>query len=153
MQRSLHCPKLGVGGKSCGLQHTNLLICHQYIIIKSLCVLLHLMHQSLHNTLHARGLWWRVLVIVRRTCHGKVHRNKEKKRRRRTKSLALSGCSHCKALTLNLLTRTLTSTYLASQDGEGNQKVSNLEVGVSVLARESLWSYSGDLCGAIGGWK
>jgi hypothetical protein len=32
----LHCPKLGVGGKLCGLQHTNLLICHLYIIIKSL---------------------------------------------------------------------------------------------------------------------
>jgi hypothetical protein len=42
----LHCPKLGVGGKLCGLQHTNLLICHMYIIIKSLCVLLHLMYQS-----------------------------------------------------------------------------------------------------------
>jgi hypothetical protein len=74
----LHCPKIGVGGKLCGLQHTNLLICHLYIIIKSLCVLLHLTHQSLNNTLRARGLWWHVLVIVRRTCHGKMHRNKEK---------------------------------------------------------------------------
>jgi hypothetical protein len=53
----LHCPKLGVGGKLCGLQHTNLLICHLYIIIKSLCGLLHLTHQSLHNTLRATGLW------------------------------------------------------------------------------------------------
>jgi hypothetical protein len=62
-----------------GLQHTNLLICHLDIIIKSLHVLLHLMHQSLHNTLCARGLWWCVLVIIHQTCHGKVHGNKEKK--------------------------------------------------------------------------
>jgi hypothetical protein len=39
---------------------------------------------------------------------------------------------------LNLLTRALTSSYLAPQDGEGNQQVSNLEEGVSVLPRESL---------------
>jgi hypothetical protein len=26
--RCLHCPKLGIGGKLCGLQHTNLLIGH-----------------------------------------------------------------------------------------------------------------------------
>jgi hypothetical protein len=57
----LHCPKLGVGGKLCGLQHTNLLICLLYNIIKSLCVLLHLTHQSLHNTLCARRLWWQVV--------------------------------------------------------------------------------------------
>jgi hypothetical protein len=57
----LNCPKLGVGGKLCGLQHTNLLICHLYNIIKSLCVLRHLTHQSLHNTLRARGLWWQVV--------------------------------------------------------------------------------------------
>jgi hypothetical protein len=42
-------------------------------------VLLHLTHQSLHNTLCARGLWWHVLVIIRQTYHGKVHTNKEKK--------------------------------------------------------------------------
>jgi hypothetical protein len=75
----LHCPKLGVGGKLCGLQHNNLLICHLDIIIMSLHVLLHLTHQSLHNTLHARGLWWRVLDIICQTYQGKVHRNKEKK--------------------------------------------------------------------------
>jgi hypothetical protein len=63
----------------CGLQHTNLLICHLDIIIKSLHVLLHLTHQSLRNTIHAMGLWWCVLVIIRQTCHGKVHINKEKK--------------------------------------------------------------------------
>jgi hypothetical protein len=44
----------------------------------------------------------------------------------------------CKALTLNLFTRALTSPCLAPHDGEGNQQVSNLEEGVSVLARESL---------------
>jgi hypothetical protein len=36
--------------------------------------------------------------------------------------------------TLNLITRALTSSYLAPQDEEGNQQVSNLEEGVSVLA-------------------
>jgi hypothetical protein len=46
----LHWPKLGVGGKLCGLQHTNLLICHLYISIKALCVFLHIMYQSLNNT-------------------------------------------------------------------------------------------------------
>jgi hypothetical protein len=39
---------------------------------------------------------------------------------------------------LNLLTRALTNSYLAPQDGEGNQQVSNLEDDVSVLAQESL---------------
>jgi hypothetical protein len=60
----LHCPKIGVGGKLCGLQHTNLLICHLYISINSLRVFLHLMYQSLNNTLRTRGLWWRVLIII-----------------------------------------------------------------------------------------
>jgi hypothetical protein len=55
--RCLHCPKLGVGGKLCGLQHTNPLICDLYISINSLRVLLHLTYQSLYNTLRARGLW------------------------------------------------------------------------------------------------
>jgi hypothetical protein len=76
----LHCPMLGVDGKLCGLQHINLVICLQYIIIISLHVLLHLMHQSLHNTLRVRVLCWCVLVIVCWTCHGKVQRNKEKKK-------------------------------------------------------------------------
>jgi hypothetical protein len=53
--RCLHCPKLGVGGKLYGLQHTNPLICDLYISINSLCVLLHLTYQSLNNTLRARG--------------------------------------------------------------------------------------------------
>jgi hypothetical protein len=54
------------------------------------------------------------------------------------KDLAPLGCSCCKTLTLNLLTRALTNSYLAPQDGEGNLQVSNLEDDVSVLARESL---------------
>jgi hypothetical protein len=66
-------------GKLCGLQHTNLLICHLYISIKSLRVLLHLMYQSLNNTLLARGLWWRVLIIVCQTYHGEVHKTKKKR--------------------------------------------------------------------------
>jgi hypothetical protein len=74
----LHCPKLGVGGKLCGLQHTNPLICDLYISINSLHVLLHLMYQSLNNTLRARGLWWRVLIIIHQTCHGEVHKTKKK---------------------------------------------------------------------------
>jgi hypothetical protein len=44
----LHCPKLGVSGKLCGLQHTNPLICDPYISINSLRVLLHLTYQSLN---------------------------------------------------------------------------------------------------------
>jgi hypothetical protein len=44
----LHCPKLGVGGKLCGLQHTNPLICDMYISINSFRVLLHLTYQSLN---------------------------------------------------------------------------------------------------------
>jgi hypothetical protein len=134
----LHCPKLGVGGKLCGLQHTNPLICDLYISINSLCVLLHLMYQSLNNTLRARGLWWRVLIIIHRTCHGEEHKTKKKTSEEEQKGLALLGWNYCKALTLNLLTRALTSSYLAPQDGEGNQQVSNLKEGVSVVARESL---------------
>jgi hypothetical protein len=72
-------------------------------------------------------------------------RNKTKKKtsEEEQKGLALLGCScckalTCKALTLNMLTRVFTSSYLAPQDGEGNQQVSNLKEGVSVLARESL---------------
>jgi hypothetical protein len=74
----LHCPKLGVGGKLCGLQHTNPLICDLYISINSLCVLLHLTYQSLNNTLRVRGLWWCVLIIIRWTCHGEVLKIKKK---------------------------------------------------------------------------
>jgi hypothetical protein len=106
----LHCPKLGVGGKLCGLQYTNPLICDLYISINSLCVLLHLTYQSLNNTLRARGLWWRVLIIIHRTCHGEVHKTKKKTSEEEQKGLALLGCSCCKALTLNLLTRALTSS-------------------------------------------
>jgi hypothetical protein len=129
----LHCPKLGVGGKLCGLQHTNPLICDLYISINFLRVRLHLTYQSLNNTLCARGLWWLVLIIIRRTCHGEVHKTKKKTSEEEQKGLALLGCSCCKGLT-----RALTSSYLAPQDGEGNQQVSNLEEGVSVLAQESL---------------
>jgi hypothetical protein len=74
----LHYPKLGVGGKLCGLQHTNPLICDLYISINSLCVLLRLTYQSLNNTLRARGLWWRVLIIIHQTYHGEVHKTKKK---------------------------------------------------------------------------
>jgi hypothetical protein len=95
------------------------------------------MYQSLNITLRARGLWWRVLIIIRRTCHGEVHKTKKKTSEEEKKGLALLGRC-CKALTLNLLTQALTSSYLAPQDGEGNQQVSNLEGGVSVLSRESL---------------
>jgi hypothetical protein len=135
----LHYPKLGVGGKLCALQHTNPLICDLYISINSLRVLLYLTYHSLNSTLHARGLWWCVLVIVRLTCHGEVHKTKKKtSEEEQKKGLALLGCSCCKALALNLLTRGLTNSYLPPQNGEGNQQVSNLEDGVSVLARESL---------------
>jgi hypothetical protein len=78
-----------------------------------------------------------VLIIIRRTCHGEVHKTKKKISEEEQKGLALLGRC-CKALTLNLLTRALTSSYLAPQDGEGSQQVSNLEDCVSVLARESL---------------
>jgi hypothetical protein len=108
-----------------------------YISINSLRVLLYLTYQSLNNTLRARGLWWHVLIIVRQTCHGEVHKTK-KKTSEEQKGLALLGCSCCKALMLNLLTRALTSSYLAPQDREGNQQVSNLEEDVSVMSRESL---------------
>jgi hypothetical protein len=77
----LHCPKLGVGGKLCGLQHTNPRICDLYISINSL----------------------RVLIIIRRTCHGEVHKTKKKTSEEEQKGLALLG-RYCKALTLNLLT-------------------------------------------------
>jgi hypothetical protein len=111
--RCLNCLKLGVGGKLCDLQHTNPLICDLYIIINSLCVLLHLTYQSFNNTLHARGLWWCVLIIIHRTCHGEVYKTKKKTSEEEQKGLTLLGCSCCKALTLNLLTRALTSSYLA----------------------------------------
>jgi hypothetical protein len=70
--------------------------------------------------------------------HGEVHKTKKKTSEEEQEGLALLGCSCYKALMLNLLTRALTSSYLAPQDGEGNQQVSNLKEGVSVLARESL---------------
>jgi hypothetical protein len=95
----LHCPKLGVGGKLCGLQHTNPLICDLYISINSLRVLLHLTYQNMNNTLRARGLWWRVLIIIR-----EEHKTKKKTSEEEQKGLALLGCSHCRALTFNLLT-------------------------------------------------
>jgi hypothetical protein len=79
-----------------------------------------------------------VLIIIDRTCHGEVHKTKKETSEEEQNGLALLGCSCCKALTLNLLTQALTSSYLAPQDGKGNQQVSNLEEGVSVLARESL---------------
>jgi hypothetical protein len=67
-----------------------------------------------------------------------VHKTKKKTCEEEQKGLALLGCSYYKARTLNLLTRALTSSYLAAQDEEGNQQLSNLEEGVYVLARESL---------------
>jgi hypothetical protein len=79
-----------------------------------------------------------VLIIIHRTCHGEEHKTEKKTSEEEQNGLALFGCSRCKALTFNLLTRALTSSYLAPQDGEGNQQVSNLKEGVSVLARESL---------------
>jgi hypothetical protein len=93
-----------------------------------------------------------VLIIIRWTYHGEVRKTKKKTSEEEQKDLALLGRC-CKALTLNLLTWALTSSYLAPQDEEGNQQVSSLEDGVLVLARESLWSYSGNICGAICGWK
>jgi hypothetical protein len=78
-----------------------------------------------------------VLIIIRQTCHGEVHKTKKKTSKEEQKGLALLGHC-CKALMLNLLTRALTSSYHAPQDGEGNQQVSNLEEGVSMLAQESL---------------
>jgi hypothetical protein len=42
-----------------------------------------------------------------------VHKTKKKTSEEEQKGLALLGCSCCKALTLNLLTRALTSSYLA----------------------------------------
>jgi hypothetical protein len=62
-----------------------------------------------------------------------LHETKKKTSEEEQKGLALLGRC-CKALTLNLLTQALTSSYLAPQDGEGNQQVSNLEEGVLVLA-------------------
>jgi hypothetical protein len=139
----LYCPKLGVGGKPCGLQHTNPLICDLYIIINSLRVLLHLTYQSLNNTLHARGLWWRVLIIIHRTYHGEVYKTKKETSEEEQRGLALIG-----SLTLNLLTRALTSSYLAPQGGEGNQQVSNrrgcIGAGTRIpvkLQWEYMWSY------------
>jgi hypothetical protein len=41
-------------------------------------VRLHFTYQSLNNTVYARGLWWCVLVIIHRTCHGEVHKTKKK---------------------------------------------------------------------------
>jgi hypothetical protein len=79
-----------------------------------------------------------VLIIIWRTCHGEEHKTKTKTSEEEQKGLALLGCSCGKALKLNLFTQALTSSYLAPQDGEGNQQASNLNEGVSVLAQESL---------------
>jgi hypothetical protein len=68
----------------------------------------HHTYQSLDNTLHARGMWWCVLVIVHRTCLGEVHKTKKKTSEEEQKGLALLGSSCYKALTLNLVTGALT---------------------------------------------
>jgi hypothetical protein len=87
-----------------------------------------------------------VLIIICWTCHGEEHKTKKKTSEEEQKGLALLGCSCCKALTLNLLTRALTSSYLAPQDGEGNKQVSNLKEGAGMripvkLQWEYMWSY------------
>jgi hypothetical protein len=107
-----------------------------YISINSLRVLLHLTYQSLNNTLRARGLWWRVLIIIRPMCHGEEHKTKKKISEEEQKGLALLGCSYCKALTLNLLTRALTSSYLTLlyKMWKATNKSATMKEGVSVLA-------------------
>jgi hypothetical protein len=148
----LHCPKLGGRWQVAWPpthQSSHLWPVHQHQF-PPFASLPHV--PKLEQYPSCEGLWWRVLIIIRRTCHGEVHKTKKKTSEEEQKGLALLGC-YCKALTLNLLTRALTSSYLAPQDGEGNQQVSNLEEGVSVLAQESLWSCSGNICGAIGCWK
>jgi hypothetical protein len=57
---------------------------------------------------------------------------------KKNKILALPGWGYSKAVTLNLLKQAHTSSYIAAQDGKGSLQVSNLEEGVSVLAREYL---------------
>jgi hypothetical protein len=69
----LNCPKLGVGGKLCGLQHTNLLICHLYNIIKSLVCFFTSRTKACTIPFVRGGCGGKLCGL-----HGKVDRNKEK---------------------------------------------------------------------------
>jgi hypothetical protein len=120
--RSLQVRKLGVGGNLRGLQLSNLVICHLHIIIKSLCVPLHLPFKMLYDapgTGDCHKLWSSSSepAMVRKT-------RTKRKTREVVKSLQLIGCSYCKALTLNLLHKLLPILTLLL-GGDSNQQVRN----------------------------
>jgi hypothetical protein len=115
--RCLQARKLGVGGNLRGLQLSNLVIRHLHIIIKSICVPLHLHFKMLYD---APGTWrlLQAMILLLGACHGE--KNKDNKRTSEVvKSLQLIGCSYCKALTLNLLHKLLPILTLLP-GGDGN---------------------------------
>ena len=61
--------------------------------------------------------------------------------------------NYSNALTLNLSTRILTNSYLAQQEGAATNKFATWTESVSVLVQQSLSSYGGELCGAVGRLK
>jgi hypothetical protein len=97
--------KLGVGGNLHGLQLSNLVIRHLHIIIKSLCVQLHLPFKILYD---APGAWrlLRAMILLLGAWHGEKNKD-NKKTSEVVKSLHLIGCSYCKTLTLNLFHKLL----------------------------------------------
>jgi hypothetical protein len=103
--RYLQACKLGVGGNMRGLQYFNLVIRHVHIIIKSLCVLLHLPFKMFCD---APGTWrlLQAMILLLGACHSEKNKD-NKKTSKVVKSLQLIGYSYCKALTLNLLHKLL----------------------------------------------
>jgi hypothetical protein len=120
--RCLQARKLGVGGNLHSLQLSNLVIRHLHIIIKSLCVPLHLPFKMLYD---APGTWrlLQAMILLLGACHGEKTRT-TRKTSEVVKSLQLIGCSYCKTLTLNLLHKLLPILTLLP-GGNGNQQVRN----------------------------
>jgi hypothetical protein len=120
--RYLQARKLGVGGNLRSLQLSNLVIRHLHIIIKSLCVPLHLPFKMLYD---APGTWrlMQAMILLLGACHGEKDKD-NKKTSEVVKSLQLIGCSYSKALTLNLLHKLLPILTLLL-GGDGNQQVRN----------------------------
>jgi hypothetical protein len=101
---------------------SNLAICDLHVIIKFLCVQLHLSFKMLYDAI---GTWrlLQAMILLLGACHGEKNKN-NKKISEVVESLQLIGCSYCKALTLNLLHKLL-PILTVLPGGDDNQQVRN----------------------------